>query len=216
MTTFTYEFETLDGWERWTAPNPPEPDKGPPELNIEDTRMGAHSDSVHNGPTSLRFVKHWATWHAGVMRQFVVERDSDVKISAYGRIWDLKEGTFPAPSDPSVHAYFRVGIDPSGGLQPTSTGVVWNELRANDDWQELRVQSVALSTVITVFVGFENGRGCMWNLDKMYAFLDTVTVDIEGPSEPPPTTDKPLWGIESVEDMGASWRIVSRVPKVNV
>jgi len=216
MTTHIFEMDTLDGWELWTAPNPPEPDKGPPELNIEVSPPG-HADSVHNPPSSLRFRKHWATWHAGVMRQFTVTRDSVLKLSAWGRIWDTVTGVFPDPSDTSVHAYFRVGIDETGGTSPTSSGVKWNELRAGDAWQKLSIQAVAQAQVITIFVGFENGRGCMWNLDKMYAFLDTVELIVEGettPPEPPPTQERARTVYtESVEDKGTWFRVIQWWPK---
>jgi len=169
MTTTTYEFPDLTGWQTWTAPNPP---KGlvTPELNIEDTTKGAHILAVHNAPNSLRLLKHYTTWHGGVYRQLPATPLSLCVLSAWGRIWDVASGVFPAPSDPNVHAYLRVGIDKTGGTSPTSSGVTWNEVRADDTWRRVEVQDVALASTITIFVGFENGRDGMWDLQHMYAF----------------------------------------------
>jgi hypothetical protein len=213
MTTFTYEFENLNGWTNWVAPNPPK-DLVTPELNIEDTRTGASALAVHNGPTSLRFVKHWSTWHAGVYRQFAVTPLSVCKLSAWGRIWNTNGGVFPVPSDTNTHPWLRVGIDPSGGTNPASQSVIWNELKVYDEWKRVEVQTVALAGSVTIFTGFENGRTGQWDLQNMYAFLDTVEVVITDPTPPPPTPGSG-GGIltESVEDKGSYFRVVQRWPK---
>lgn len=216
MTTTIYELENLDGWSVWTSPNPP---KGlvTPELNIEDKRTGAHPLAVHNGYTSLRLLKHWTTWHGGIYRQVSAAQLALCKLSAWGRIWDVGDGVFPAPSDPNVHAYLRVGIDKTGGVSPTSGGVTWNEVRANDTWQKVEVQDVALTDTITIFVGFENGRDGMWDLRDVMGFLDTVEITVgeaAPPIDPPPSPGLGVFGIESITDMGEYWLVVARIPNV--
>ena len=217
MPTFNYEFESLAGWALWVAPNPPH-DLVTPELNIEDTRTGAHPLAVHSGSTSVRFVQHWSTWHAGLMRQFPVTPLSLVKLSAWGRIWNVSSGTFPAPSDTNTDPWLRVGIDYTGGVQPTSQSVTWNELKVYDAWKLAEVQAVALANTVTVFVGFENGRTAKWDLQNMYAFLDSVQVIIEGATPPPDPNPLPtptIGGIltESIEDRGEYFRVVQWWPK---
>jgi len=213
MTTTIYELESLNGWSVWTSPNPP---KGlvAPELNIEDTRAGAHALAVHNGPTSLRMLKHFTTWHGGIYRQVAATPLSLCVLSAWGRIWDVSSGVFPTPSDPNVHAYLRVGIDKTGGVLPTSSGVTWNEVRADDTWQRVEVQDVALTDTITIFVGFENGRNGMWDLLNMMGFIDTIEITVGDSEPPPPAPGLGIFGIESITDAGEYWRITSRVPKV--
>ncbi|UOF79207.1 hypothetical protein [Caudoviricetes sp.] len=217
MPSFIYEFEDLNGWTLWTAPNPPK-DLVTPEINIEDTRLGAHAQSVHNGPTSLRFVKHWLTWHAGVYKQFAVTPLSLCKLSAWGRIWNVESGLFPAPSNTNTHPYLRVGIDGSGGTDPASESVTWNELKVYDEWKKCAVQTSALAGTVTIFAGFENGRSGMWDLAKMYAFLDSVEFVIEPPVIPPDPDPHPaiVGGVltESVTDMGDYFKVVQRWAKV--
>lgn len=206
------EFETLEGLNKWAILNQP-------DLNIEDTRLGASPLAVLSGPTALRFVNHWKVWHAGVYWQFNVERFSKLKASIWGRIFDVDAGVpWPGPSSPNVHAYLRVGIDPSGGLSPTSSGVIWNEERVYDAYEKIAVETIALGTQITVFVGFENGRNGMWELAKMYGFLDALELAIEAPgdeppTEPPPASTGPGVTIDGAEDLGSHIRLLLRVPK---
>jgi hypothetical protein len=92
----------------------------------------------------------------------------------------------------------RVGIDPSGGTDPTSPGIVWSP----EVWDELggvfpqlRVSAVAQSQTITVFVRANNpqshGNDKVW-FDAVSLVVDTSQPTATATSVPPsPTPTSP-------------------------
>jgi hypothetical protein len=60
----------------------------------------------------------------------------------------------PCVSDFPYAMNFQVGIDPTGGTDPTAPSVIWSPASESfDHWSELFVSAVALSDTITVFTG---------------------------------------------------------------
>jgi hypothetical protein len=73
--------------------------------------------------------------------------------------------TFPyAQSDSSAGVAVRVGIDPTGGLDPLSPAVQWSEEEAPyDRWQALRVTATAQTDTVTVYLFMTQANGLALN-----------------------------------------------------
>jgi hypothetical protein len=79
----------------------------------------------------------------------------------------------------------KVGIDPSGGTDPASPGVVWSTEVWDEEggvFPQLRVSAVAQSNTVTVFVRANNPQS--HGNDKVW--FDAVTLIVD-PTQPPAT-----------------------------
>jgi len=118
--------------------------------------------------------------------------------SIYQRVEGVTPGiTYVAAVDwaaisPSQEANIerKVGIDPSGGTDPTSADVVWSPSiwTWGHDFSALRVSSIAQATTITVFVSVHVPSSS----GKDEAFIDLVHMEVD-PNQPAatPTPEPP-------------------------
>ncbi len=106
--------------------------------------------------------------------------------------------TFPyAQSDTSAGMTVRVGIDPTGGLDPLAEAVQWSEDEAPyDRWQALRVTATAQSDTVTVylFMTQETGlalNGVYWDAVTLTEIAGTGPADTPVPTVSPTVTAAP-------------------------
>lgn len=72
-------------------------------------------------------------------------------------------GFYYLPRDVSGKA--RIGIDPNGGADPSSSGIIWAEGEAGDTWRSLTVRATALQEKVTLYIGGVDRHG---NANSIY------------------------------------------------
>ncbi|GAB4420839.1 MAG: hypothetical protein Kow00106_17540 [Anaerolineae bacterium] len=89
--------------------------------------------------------------------------------------------TFPyASSDTRAGMIVRVGIDPTGGLDPLSQAVQWSDGESPyDRWASLRVTATAQSDTVTVYLYMTQQTGLALNS----IYWDAVTLTAESPAQ---------------------------------
>lgn len=151
-----------------------------PELpRYNDERGDARSR--HGGAQSLRIFNEFRCWLSGVSQTVNVQQFATYKFSAWGRTWPAQGFNFDLPPDLSVTDGVAVGIDNSGGVDPTSSGIIWVEAANTEAWRQVSVQTVALAPRITVFIrvrlGVAGPNNCQWPLPVMMGFIDDATLE---------------------------------------
>ena len=81
------------------------------------------------------------TIQAGIYQQICANPGWDYEFSA----------KYHLPSPATGHA--RIGIDPTGGIDPSSSDIVWVEASSTLDWTDLSVRATARTRQITLFLG---------------------------------------------------------------
>lgn len=99
-------------------------------------------------------------------------------------------------SDSSAGVSVRVGIDPTGGLDPLSSAVQWSSEKAPyDQWAELHVTAIAQSSTVTVYLFATQQTGLALNS----IYWDTVTLVAlpeQSPTETPTLPANPTATVE--------------------
>jgi hypothetical protein len=138
--------------------------------------------SRHGGAQSLRIFNEFRCWLAGVYQTVNVPQFSTIKFSAWGRTWGAQGFDFDLPPDLSITDGVAVGIDPSGGVSPTSSGIIWEEIDNTEVWRQVSVQAVALAPRVTVFIrvrlGVAGPNNCQWPLPVLMGFVDDASIEI--------------------------------------
>jgi len=152
-----------------------------PELpNYNDERGDPRSR--HDGAQSLRIWNEYRCWLSGVYQQVNVPQFSTLRFSAWARTWGAQGFDFDLPPDLSITDGAAVGIDPAGGVDPTSSGVVWVEINNTEVWSQVSVQTVALAPRVTVFIrvrlGVAGPGQCLWPLPVLIGFVDDSKLEI--------------------------------------
>jgi hypothetical protein len=152
---------------------------------------------VHGGGQSQHVGVYYTPWHAGVMQTVVAPAGSLVRLTAWGRVRASQE-QYPAPSDPSVDARVRVGIDPNGG-GIWYQNVIWSgTINPHDAWQAVSVEAtVGAAGQVTVFLS-ANFRGA--SRTHLDVWWDDASLEVIVPPTPtpapqptsPPITNTPL------------------------
>ena len=164
------------------------------------------------GAGSFEFETHHETYEAGILQGISGGPLSKFTLSAYFRfqLSDPKEN----PDLTGVRAW--VGIDPAGGTDPNSSGLI---IRSGDvgrfAYQSLQVIAESVQGNITVFCGMEAGVNNQWPIANLYALIANVTLEIVGGVQPPAPPEAIVSSITlgGVTDEGTFWRLVIDVPK---
>lgn len=136
-----------------------------------------------DGAQSFRIWNNFRCIMAGVYQRVVVAPFTTLEFSAWGRTW-ASEGVFPAGHDQNTYDAIAVGIDPSGGTSPESTGIIWNENFSTDNGKRVFIRATALSSQVTVFIRARvgvidpNGTACQWPHTHMTAFIDGALLQV--------------------------------------
>lgn len=147
---------TPQGWAPWVL-------MGSPAYDIDD-----HGSAP--GAPAQRIWSDGGVWTAGLLQQVPVTPNR----------WYETKIDWAAPNCANIER--RVGIDPTGGTDPTSPKVVWSA----SSWEEvrmpeLRASAFAQGPLVTVFVWTHHGMS--YGQDQV--FLDAVTL-VENPNLAPP------------------------------
>lgn len=183
-------------WSPWWA-EIPKPSDGsfnyaykPESFNVESISAGAAAALVLVGDKSQRVINSWDPWFAGVKQTVAAPVGARVKLTAATRIWTSTQ-YWPAPSDISVNAVTRVGIEPNGTDNQFASTMVWSGgATPHSGWQTLSVEAVVGSSGKVTAVLSGDYRG--YSRVLMAAFWDEVTlVVLDTPTAAPGNTAVP-------------------------
>jgi hypothetical protein len=188
---------TDPSWARW---HEEDCDKGRPNYDFvcrPDWVVESNPALVHSGGQSQHVGVFYTPWHAGVMQTLSAPAGSRIRLTAWGRVRASQE-QYPVPSDPSVDARLRVGIDPNGdGLWYQN--VTWSgAINPHDVWQAVSVEAtVGGAGKVTVYLS-ANFRG--YSRTHLDVWWDDASLEVLVPPTPtpaprptsPPVTNTPL------------------------
>ena len=163
-----------EGWTPWVT-------MGNPAFIIDD------HGSLY-GKLAQRIWSDWGTWTAGLYQQ--VEVTPGHRYIANMKWVPLRVPQAP-PNQPLIER--RVGIDPTGGVDPLSSAVVWGpSVWFEEKIPDLHVGAVAQAPAVTVFVWTHHVQS--YGQDDV--FLDAVTLVedpsfVPSPTVPPTATPRP-------------------------
>lgn len=159
-----------------------------PEQNPELVRDGWQAQGV-----GVRYTP----WHGGVMQTANVAPGTRVRLTAWGRV-HASNDNYPAPSDTSVNARMRVGIDPEGN-GVWYQNVTWSgEINPHDVWQSVSVEvTTGASGKVTVylaanFAGYSRSHlDVKWDQVTLEAVAAPTATPAPVPTSPPAPTAPP-------------------------
>ena len=107
---------------------------------------------IHSGWNAQHLFTDYGTHVAGVyQRVHGVPPAGKLRFSIWGQAW-AGTGDDPSRSVGGGPMHMRVGIDPSGGSDPFSTGIVWSaEQNPLDGWSLFVVEAWAQANEVTVY-----------------------------------------------------------------
>lgn len=136
------------GWRLWYS--------GPQVVSFPHT----DTTQVHGGSVAWNFNKGFEVFTAGGYQQVSgIKPGSLMRALVYGMLYTCNDrstscinGQGQRVSDRASGAYFKVGIDPSGGTDPNSAQIVWsNSTGSFDAYGAVGVDATACNTVVTFF-----------------------------------------------------------------
>jgi len=163
------EVEGPEGWSTWwregfLCSGTSDWRTGRPEVGVIS---GPDRARIHSGKQAVQWFTFWRCHSGGLLQQVAVEPGHYYQFSTYAHSWF--SNCSHRPHDPPydydcmtpidwVHDWLRVGIDPTGGIDPLGPEVVWGQAREIYGVYDRalttgRIQ--AQSETITVFVKSE-------------------------------------------------------------
>jgi len=138
------------GWQPWHLPTPPGESSA---INARPEYKPAPPNRVRSGGAAQEYNTFFATHTAGVYQRVPVTPGTDLRFSVFMYIWSSETFANPDVSDEPNTVIVNVGIDPSGGTDPTSPNILWSDdAEFYDEYRELSVTATSEGTAVTVFV----------------------------------------------------------------
>ncbi len=137
-------------WQPWHLPTP---SGQPTSINARPEYRPAPPTRVRSGGAAQEYNTFFATHTAGVYQRVPVTPDTDLRLSVYVYVWS--SGTFANPdvSEQPNRVIINVGLDPTGGTDPTSASIIWSaDAEYYDQYREMSVTARSKGTAVTVFV----------------------------------------------------------------
>lgn len=175
----------------WTAfwitqdldiPNNPSGDQ--PEFMASDDPDSPFA-RANTGERSVLWHTKFSSAFAGVYQQVPVDPSATVRLSAWSYAWS-STGSDPELSQNEAWVRQRIGIDPTGGTDPTSEDIVWSQGFSQhiDVWGQLSVEATASSDQVTVFLSAYPNRVNPQN-DIYYDTAELILVSAPLPTPRP-------------------------------
>lgn len=183
------EIFTPEGWVTWWQ----EGDFKRPECKVipNEPPFNGTPTRIYAGYYSGMCFTFYGKQNAGyyqVVRN--IPANSVVQASYYAHAWSCSESSPPTScGDPNAF-FFRVGIDPNGGTDPFSTGIVWSANYYHYDTYGLvgpLETTVGEGGVATLFIQ-AYGK---WPNKHNDAYFDNASLVLMTPGEPPTATPAP-------------------------
>ncbi len=136
---------TAAGWAPWWLEASP----GSPDWKNRKPVFSAYT--LDDGLTQ-QLSTPWGTHEAGLWQQLPSVAGNQYELSVEGQAWSSEDAA-PGSRLEASDVNLQVGIDPTGGLDPTSPLIVWSDVaQPLSRWETLRVQAEAEAAIITLFV----------------------------------------------------------------
>lgn len=113
---------------------------GPSWQNLQPNGFPHTFNFVRNGVRSYNISRGWATFTAYIYQTVAVEPDTPIRAGAFAYMQGHSS------------AVARVGIDPTGGVNPFAPTVIWTESYSKNRWLQLEVSATAESNFATIFL----------------------------------------------------------------
>jgi LysM repeat protein len=142
------------GWTAWWVQgSTQETDQGylvRPEYKGEDSQVFGNR-RVHGGRFSAKHFSSYSTHDAGYWQTVNVPAGATLQFGGWVQTWS-SSGDDPGQVVTPGYYQVRLGIDPTGGIDPLSESVVWSEpAYADNVWVQLLVNVRSIGSWVTVF-----------------------------------------------------------------
>lgn len=134
----------------------------------------AHPSHVRSGGASARYFTAWENHNAG-LRQKVsgLTPGATYRLTGYVFMWSSEEGVVDTPSDATMTGW--VGVDSTGGKDPTSSNVKWSSgTTSMDGFQMLTVDFVPTTADAWIFLRTQTS----FPMTRNDAFWDDISVTL--------------------------------------
>lgn len=147
---------------------------------------------VHEGQRAQR-IHFEGPGRAGILQLVGANPKWEYQITAWYSLHPQSGGdaylTFDADEVTPDGAATRLGVDPEGETQPSSTSVVWMEGRLRGEWAQLVVRTIARADRITIFLeGFGDDR---LPTDVVFDHVELIAIQPFCPEEKPREPEDP-------------------------
>jgi LysM repeat protein len=172
------------GWTAWflTSDENLQPEYYP----ASDTESGMSTPRIHGGSDAQQYFSFFAPHSAGVYQGVTgVAAGEELTFSVYAYAWS-SSGDDPDASDGLGDIVVQVGIDPTGGTDPTSDAIVWSDPASNyDEYVQYAVTATAEGETVTVYVRSTVNTVAMNNV----VYLDDASLTAEVAATAEATTE---------------------------
>ena len=169
-------------WEPFWLEGMPHEGQGPamrPEFKPVTTAIDRLR--IVDGDTAQGWFVRWKTMDAGVYQRVTgLQAGQELTFSASVQVWCSQKDN-PRADDGEL--YMRVGIDPTGSVDPWADSVQWSGWKpGTKEHKRISVTATAAGDAATVFVRGWN----KWKLSHNDAYVDAAELIVEGgePEEP--------------------------------
>lgn len=115
-------------------------------------RRATNPNRIRSGNGAQELFELFATFTAGVYQRVNVAAGAPLRFSAFLNVWSTTRDNPDLSLEPAAVS-LEVGIDPTGGTDPTSRNIVWSQPeRFYDEYRQLSVTATAAANTVTVFV----------------------------------------------------------------
>lgn len=181
--------QVADGWTAWHVPAT---EDMPSFQNVSPKYQPVAPDSsrIRTGSNAQLYFSFFETHEGGIYQQVSgLDDGAEYRFSIYAHIWSSTFEDVDVSEDPGDVA-LRVGIDPTGGTDGTSSDIVWSTPAIfYDTYRQYSIIASADGDTITVFVESTVGAP----VQNSYVYLDDAVLEAteiaEEPTEEP--TDEP-------------------------
>lgn len=133
------------GWAPWWTPA----QEGDPHWQ---RRQPVFSPFTLDGRPVQQISTPFATHIAGLWQQVPTAPGNRYEFSVEGQAWS-SEDTAPASQLEASDVNLQIGIDPTGGLDPSSPLIIWRDkIQPLSRWETLHITAEAEASIITLFL----------------------------------------------------------------
>lgn len=179
--------QVAPSWQPWHLPPPAGADSS---INLEPDYRPAPTDRVLSGSAAQEYNTFFATHDGGLFQRVPVTAAQDLRFSANIYVWSSATFEDPDTSIQPQGVKVSVGIDPTGGTDPTSASVAWSTpAEYYDEYREISISAVSQGTSVTVYVrSTVSGAVGVNNIYVDKASLVSAGAVPVTPTTPAPTT----------------------------
>jgi hypothetical protein len=136
---------TAAGWAPWWYPQ----QEGDPDWRH---RVPVYQPATLDGSQVQQLGTPYGTHDAGLLQQVPAAPGNRYELTVEGQAWSSEAET-PGSQIEASDVHMQIGIDPTGGLDPTSPLVKWSELaQPLGRWEKWTLTATAEAAVITVYL----------------------------------------------------------------